>query len=88
MLMDAQNLNQLDVAGTAANIKRIADERGFTIDQMAKSLGVTYQCVYRWLHAVNLPSLDNLVLLAQVLDVPISDLVLSAPFPLSSEPEV
>ena len=65
----------IDVQGTVAMIFSLAKERGLTVRQLANKLGVTYMAVYNWRNLGRLPSVDNLVMLTEILDVPLDDII-------------
>lgn len=58
--------------------KRICEQRkklGLTQEQLAETIGVTSQAVSKWENGHNLPDIDNLLIIADVLKVPYSSLV-------------
>ena len=56
------------------NIKRLREERQFTQEQIAEALGVSFQAVSSWEREEYKPDTDNLIRLAEVLDVSISSI--------------
>ena len=68
----------LDLDATGAKIKTLMKQRGITPRQLQLILNFPYvQTVYNWFAGKNMPTLDNLVVLAQVLDVAMDDLVVT-----------
>ena len=58
--------------------KRISEQRkklGLTQEQLAEAIGVTPQAVSKWENGRNLPDIDNLFIIAEVLKLPYSALV-------------
>jgi transcriptional regulator with XRE-family HTH domain len=37
-------------------LRRIKERKGYTLDQMARAMGVTLRTIFRWLHKENAPS--------------------------------
>lgn len=48
---------------------------GYTVEQLAERIDVTIQAVYKWERGVNLPSIDNFILLANLYDCGIDALL-------------
>lgn len=58
--------------------KRICEQRkklGLTQEQLAEATGVTSQAVSKWENGHNLPDIDNLLVIADILKIPYSSLV-------------
>lgn len=61
---------------TGINLRRIMDMRGVTARDVQEYLNLgCVQSVYRWLDGVNMPTIDNLYALSELLQVPIDVLV-------------
>ena len=61
---------------TGVNLRRIMDMRGITPKDVQEYLGLgCVQSVYRWTDGVNMPTIDNLYALSQLLQVPIDTIV-------------
>ena len=68
----------LDLEATGAKIKTLMKQRGITPRQLQTILDFPYvQTVYNWFSGKNMPTLDNLVVLAQVLGVTMDDIVVT-----------
>ena len=68
----------LDLEATGAKIKTLMKQRGITPRQLQILLDFPYvQTVYNWYAGKNMPTIDNLVVLAQVLDVTMDDIVVT-----------
>ena len=61
---------------TGVNLRRIMDQRGITPKDVQEYLGLgCVQSVYRWTDGVNMPTIDNLYALSELLQVPIDAIV-------------
>ena len=61
---------------TGINLRRIMDMRGITTKDVQEYLGLgCVQSVYRWLDGINMPTIDNLYALSELLNVPIDTIV-------------
>ena len=61
---------------TGLHLRRIMDMRGITAKQVQEYLGLgCVQSVYRWFEGINVPTIDNLYALSELLQVPIDAIV-------------
>lgn len=68
----------LDLSATGAKIKSLLRQRGISPRQLQVILSFPYvQTIYNWFSGKNMPSLDNLVVLAQILDVRIDEIIVT-----------
>ena len=68
----------LDLEATGTKIKTPMKQRGITPRQLQVLLDFPYvQTVYNWYQGKNMPTIDNLVVLAQVLGVTMDDIVVT-----------
>ena len=66
----------INTVATGENINRLRMEAGFTVKDMQAVFGfATPQAIYKWIHGVAKPSIDNLVILAAVLGVTIDEII-------------
>ncbi len=66
----------VDMMQTARNIDELRIKHGMTIKDMCDAVGVgTVQSVYKWIHGKNLPTIDNLVIIASLFGVKLDDIV-------------
>lgn len=66
----------INVKETGKNLRRIMDERGVTARNVRDYLNLaSVQSVYYWWNGTNMPSIDNLYALSQLLRVPIDAIV-------------
>ena len=79
------NIPTIDMVRTGNNITRLRMEAGLSVRDLQRILGfATPQAIYKWQQGRALPTLDNLVVLAAVLEVRIDDiLVYRDPFLIS-----
>jgi len=74
---------------TGINLRRIMDMRGVTPKDVQQYLGLgCVQSVYRWLDGVNVPTVDNLYALSELLQVPIDAMVCGNRAPIVSNEEI
>ena len=66
----------IDLAATGNNIRRLRIERGLTVRDIQSYFGFEEpQAIYKWQHGTAMPTIDNLVVLAAVLDVPMDEII-------------
>ncbi len=68
----------LDLEGTGTKIKTLMKLRGVTPRQLQLIMDFPYvQTIYNWFAGKNMPTLDNLVVLAQILDVTMDEIIVT-----------
>ena len=68
----------LDLQATGKKLKFLIEEKGLSKPRIQKILGFpNVQTVYNWFRGRNMPTLDNLVALAKILDVKMDDIVVT-----------
>ncbi len=66
----------IDMVATGRNIENLRKTAGFTVKELQEVFGfATPQAIYKWQHGTAMPTIDNLVLLAAVLQVKIDDIL-------------
>lgn len=65
----------LDAKSTVDAIVRIASDNGMTRHELSGSMNLTPMAVYNWQYRETIPSIDNLVMLTEILGVTLDDLV-------------
>lgn len=66
----------VNMTATGQNIDNLRTTAGLTVKDMQNVFGFTTpQAIYKWIHGTNLPTVDNLVILAAMLDVTIDEIV-------------
>ncbi len=79
----------INLRETGVNLRRIMDRRGITPKDIKEYLNLTsVQSVYNWCNGLNMPTIDNLYALSQLLQVPIDAIVCGNRKPIMSEPIV
>ena len=68
----------LDLEATGTKIKTLMKQRGITPRQLQVLLDFPYvQTVYNWYQGKNMPTIDNLVVLAQILGVTMDEIIVT-----------
>ena len=68
----------IDLAATGANIKALLKSKGLKVTDVQNVFGFnTPQAIFKWLRGDALPSIDNLVILAHILDVTIDTIIIT-----------
>ena len=66
----------IDMIATGRNIKRFKDMAHMTVTDIQTVFGFgTPQAIYKWLRGDSLPTIDNLVILADMFGVTIDDIL-------------
>ena len=69
-------LPTVDMIATGLNINRLRCERGLSVRDIQNILGFnTPQAIYKWEWGKSLPTVDNLVILADIFNVTIDDIL-------------
>lgn len=68
----------IDVKATGEKINELRDKAGITVKDIQLFLGFASPYpVYKWINGKNLPTLDNLLALAELLGVKMDDIVVA-----------
>lgn len=66
----------IDMVRTGENIVNLRKQKHLSVRELQEVFGFeTPQAIYKWQHGTALPAIDNLVILAAVLDVRIDDIL-------------
>ncbi len=66
----------IDMVATGRNIMRLRENAGLTVKELQDIFGfATPQAIYKWQHGTAMPTIDNLVVLAAVLSVPMDEII-------------
>ena len=66
----------IDMVKTGENIIRLRKAKGLSVKDLQTVFGFeTPQAIYKWQHGTALPSVDNLVILAALLEVPVDEIL-------------
>ena len=68
----------IDLKATGERINELKDAAGITVKDIQIIMGFASPYpVYKWINGKNLPSIDNLMMLARILGVKMDDIVVS-----------
>lgn len=66
----------IDMAATGKNITRLRKSAGMSVREIQDVFGFgTPQAIYKWQNGTSLPTVDNLVMLSGLFDVPIDEIL-------------
>ena len=66
----------IDMVATGRNIMKLRKAAGLSVREIQNIFGITTpQAIYKWQHGTAMPTIDNLVVLAAVLDVTIDEIL-------------
>ena len=66
----------IDLVATGRNIMKLRKAAGLSVREIQNIFGFTTpQAIYKWQHGTAMPTIDNLVVLAAVLDVTIDEIL-------------
>lgn len=66
----------INLAATGQNINRMRLEAGIAVKEIQEACGFsTPYAVYKWIHGQNLPTIDNMLILASMLNVTLNDIL-------------
>ena len=72
------NMPVIDMIRTGQNISRLRKQAGLSVRDLQDVFGfATPQAIYKWQQGVALPTIDNLVVLAAVLQVRMEDILVT-----------
>ena len=72
------NLPVIDMVKTGQNIGRLRKQAGLSVRDLQDIFGfATPQAIYKWQQGAALPTIDNLVVLAAVLQVRVDDILVT-----------
>ena len=71
-------LPTIDIEATAAQIDSLRLENGLSVRDIQNIFGFsTPQAIYGWIRAKSIPSIDNLVILANILHTTLDNLIVT-----------
>ena len=78
MCYTEMHIPTINMVRTGQNIMNLRQERGLSVRDIQEVFGfVTPQAIYKWQHGTALPTIDNLVVLAAILQVQIDDILVT-----------
>ena len=67
----------INLIATGENINRMRLEAGIAVKEIQEACGFsTPYAVYKWIHGQNLPTIDNMLILASLLNVTLNDILI------------
>lgn len=67
----------INMAATGANIKALIRNKGFKVADVQARCGFhTPQAIFKWMRGDAMPTIDNMVILAHMLDVSIDKIII------------
>lgn len=79
----------IDMAATAAKIKFLRKENGYSVRDIQNVFGfVNGQAVYNWENGSCIPTIDNLLILAALYGVSIEDIVMTKTITMEIETKI
>lgn len=77
--MSKPKYTSMDMLMTGQLIKRLVSERGYSVSEVQEKLGLSCpQPIYRWYKGQNLPSVDNLFILSDMLGLHMEDFLIQS----------
>ena len=68
---------RINLKETGKNINKLRRNAGISVKELQLSLGLgSAQAIYKWQNGESLPTVDNLVVLAALLDVSIENIII------------
>ena len=68
---------ELDTEATGYRIRELMIEKQLSVKEICEKLNVSFQAVYKWQRGENVPSITNLFILAQLLDVEVGEILVA-----------
>ena len=66
----------IDLPRTGAKIDLLRKKANLSVKEIQEVFGFENpQAIYKWIHGRNLPTIDNLIILAEIFDVTIDDIL-------------
>lgn len=66
----------INTVATGQNINRLRIRAGLSVKDLQNVFGfATPQAIYKWIHGTSMPTIDNMVILASVLDTTVDEIV-------------
>ena len=70
------NMVSINMEATGKNIARLREENGLSVKDLQNIFGfATPQAIYKWQRGQALPTVDNLVLLAEIFHVSVDEIL-------------
>lgn len=67
----------IDMIKTGENINQKISEQNYSVKEISDCLGFnSTRSVYKWIKGINLPTLDNLLILSEILGTTMDELII------------
>lgn len=73
--MTEKHYYSIDTEGTAKKLKFLISESKYSVRDISEYIGVGVNAIYRWTRGETIPEITNLFALADLLNVPVGDLL-------------
>ena len=71
-----RNMPMINMIGTGQRIMQLRCESGMSVRDLQRIFGfATPQAIYKWQQGAAMPTIDNMVVLSTLFDVPIDDIL-------------
>ncbi len=71
------NYRTIDLVKTGDRITNLREAAGMSVKELQDIFGfATPQAIYKWQRGLSMPTIDNLVVLSEVFQVPIDDIII------------
>lgn len=68
-------MTRINMPQTGRHIRALMAERGLNPTKVAKLMGLEVQTPYKWIWGKNLPKVEHLVMLSDILEVPMEEVL-------------
>ncbi len=65
----------IDLEATGRAITEQREKAGMSISEMAREIGLSFNAVYKWERGACAPSIDNIIILSALFQIPIDRIV-------------
>jgi len=66
----------IELEATGKQISKLMEQNKMKAKELADLLGISVQSISKWCHGISLPSMDNLVILAELFHVSIEEILI------------
>lgn len=74
--MQHASLPVVNMSRTGENIRRLRKQHGMSVKHLQEVFGfATPQAIYKWQQGTSLPTIDNLLVLSNLFDVPMEEII-------------
>lgn len=88
MEINFKTIPTINMEATGKWMAQLREEHGYSRTNLGKAMSVSVQAVCKWEKGINLPTIDNAVILAELYDIKLDDLfVLNGPHSGDDNPE-